>query len=126
MLSDEHSAETPFGIEEVVSCNWSDGNLTAVLSSGERTRSLHCENVDYLLFLEEGVADRADLLVQDGHAQAFPDLEGLHVSDSSELLRRLKRGETFGEFVSSKARHYIVRAPYNCFEFISSSTPVVT
>ncbi len=120
---------SPFGIEGVVSCGWKNSELMAVLEGGEggdQQRTLTCGGVEYLLFLEEAVADRTDLLIKDGHVQALPHVRGLYVSASSQLLQRLKIGETFGEYVNFGARHYIVQAPYNSFEFIAFGEPVVT
>ena len=126
-----------YHVEMVSSCNWKDGNLTAVLHVAERTPggpdlyvsgdvTMTCANTEYVLFAEESVADRKDLMIEDGHVQACPNLRSLHVSDNSDLLRRLKHGEDFGEYVNFEARHFIVRTPYNSFEFISSAMPALS
>ncbi|MEZ6000628.1 hypothetical protein [Hyphomonas sp.] len=120
-------------IEQVISCGWCDGELTAIVDvvSAEQNAGytgpqvLKCQDVQYITFAEEAVADRADLFVAEESAKVFEGLSGLCVSSSSALLERLKRGRDFGEYVDFSARHYVVRAPYNSFEFVSPKTPIL-
>lgn len=128
-MSDRVPFQGSYGIESVVSCNWCDGELIAivdVVGQGDGNYGpsvLRCKGVEYLVFAEEAVADRSDLIVQDEHRKVFEGLDGFFEAADNQLLRRLKKGVDFGEYVNPEARHFIVRTPYNSFEFIAYDTP---
>ncbi len=131
--------EGSYLVEEVVSCSWMESELRAVLNITRRSQSsgpsngflggyegiyvLKCDGVDILTVLEEGVADRADMLVIENAKPVFSGLAGFDFSEKSKRLDNLKDGQDSGEYVSHKAMHFVVRSLYNSFEFFSSLKP---
>lgn len=122
-------ADGGYSIEEVVGCSWTNGEVRAILNvvnpSNEAgmtgTYVLKCDFAELLTVVEEGTADRGDLLVIENTQPVFQGLSGLYFSMQSKTLNRLKDGENFGEYINHESRHFIVRAPYNCFEFFSAA-----
>lgn len=119
------------GIEEVISVSWTRGDLVAIIDLVSHHQAgdydgpqiLKCSGVEYLKVTEEAVSDRSDMYDTSGHQKVFKGLHGFTFADGSPFLERMKTGENYGEYVSHKSKHYVVRAPYNCFEFISCKSP---
>ena len=119
----------PHWIESVNMASWGNHRLTVLLEVATKEGNsdgptfLECEGVEILKLVEEAVADRDDIFDSVGHKDVFANLKGFTASSSNVMLDSLKKGENFGEYVSHESRHYIVRSPYNCCEFVSSKAP---